>query len=245
MALVDPRLLERLQPPHQPKNMVQDTMSELDLNMKTILERNNVPPQQKVTLYNDYLKKYMLMNQKLEQPTAQELTVQLEPTPQQEPAVQQAASQGLATQQAAKQHVLGPLEMEIIANTPKAYKQKAAVLIQRLKQDKHMDWNQHGELVYKGKHIPETHIHDLVQDVLRKRKTHNPKGWKIFAQALKEGHVPQDLIGNEDRWQFMQGTEIQPSSQPLVSSSPLEQRKIIKRKRKALKWTPYNARDKD
>ena len=68
-----------------------------------------------------------------------------------------------------------------------------------------MDWNEKGELIHKGRTIENTHINDLVQGILRKRKRHTPYGWKMFADALKESNVPQDLVGNVDRWNYMHG----------------------------------------
>ena len=58
--------------------------------------------------------------------------------------------------------------------------------------------------------IPNTHIHDLVQDVLRKCKTHVLVGWLTFARALRESNIPQDLVGNLDRWQWMNQEEETP-----------------------------------
>ena len=48
-----------------------------------------------------------------------------------------------------------------------------------------------GSWFYKGDVIPNTHIHDLVQDVLRKCKTHVPVGWQTFARVLRESNIPQ------------------------------------------------------
>ena len=82
------------------------------------------------------------------------------------------------------------LEAEIIQSAPKNLRHKASILLKRLKQDDNIAWNTKGELVYKGDVIPNTHIHDLVQDVLRKSKTHIPVGWQTFARALRESNIP-------------------------------------------------------
>ena len=89
----------------------------------------------------------------------------------------------------------------------KNLRHKASILLKRLKQDDNIAWNTKVELVYKGDVIPNTHIHDLVQDVLRKCKTHVPVGWQTFARALRESNIPQDLMGNLDRWQWMNQEE--------------------------------------
>ena len=51
---------------------------------------------------------------------------------------------------------------------------------------------------------PNTNVINLVNDVLRNRKTFVPNGWKIFCKALGKLNVPQDLIGNKLRWNYMQ-----------------------------------------
>ena len=44
-------------------------------------------------------------------------------------------------------------------------------------------------------------IADLVNETVRARKmSDEPKGWSVFARALKESNVPQELIGNKTRW---------------------------------------------
>ena len=45
---------------------------------------------------------------------------------------------------------------------------------------------------------------DLVNDVLRKRKTDYAVGWEPFARHLKRLNVPMELVGNADRQLYMQ-----------------------------------------
>ena len=115
---------------------------------------------------------------------------------------------------------------------------KASVLLRRLKQDDNIAWNTKGELVYKGDVVPNTHIHDLVQDVLRKRKTHVPVGWQTFARALRESNIPQDLVGNLDRWQWMNQEEETPMG-VTVSATEVHTPKMKSRSSKQLRWAPY------
>ena len=44
---------------------------------------------------------------------------------------------------------------------------------------------------------------DLVNDMVRQRKSFQPHGWREFARALRQDNVPQDLIGNKERWDWM------------------------------------------
>ena len=142
---------------------------------------------------------------------------------------------------------VSPIEMEIIQSAPKNLKQKASLLMQRLKMDHNIGWNSRGELIYKGEVVPHTHIHDLVQDVLRKRKTHTPHGWKTFAKALKESHIPKDLIGNQDHWEWMQQEPVIAKGEHWVenlaatsSANDIYETKMkSKSSRQQLHWTPY------
>ena len=118
--------------------------------------------------------------------------------------------------------------------------------MRKLKQDNNITWNAKGELVYKGDVIPNTHIHDLVQDVLRKRKTHNPHGWEIFAKALKESNIPQDLVGNHDRWHWMNEDQLKIQAAKRLdnlaataSESDVHGQKIRTKSSKHVRWTPY------
>ena len=53
---------------------------------------------------------------------------------------------------------------------------------------------------------------DLVNDFLRKRKRFKPMGWQVFATGLKETNVPEELIGNKDRWNWMHKTPKTPKT---------------------------------
>ena len=130
------------------------------------------------------------------------------------------------------------MEAEIIQSAPKNLRHKASVLVRRIKQDDNIAWNTKGELVYKGDVVPNTHIHDLVQDVLRKHKTHVPVGWQTFARALRESNVPQDLVGNLDHWQWMNQEEQTPMG-VTVSATEVHTPKMKSRSSKQLRWTPY------
>ena len=116
----------------------------------------------------------------------------------------------------------------------------------RLKQDDNIGWNVKGELVYKGEVMPHTNIQDLVQDILRKRKTHIPHGWQTFAKALKESNISQDLVGNQERWHWMTH---EPSTRAHAerclenlaatsSANDVYEPKMKSRSGK-LRWTPY------
>lgn len=96
------------------------------------------------------------------------------------------------------------LTERIMESVPKTMQRKARLLLNMVKQHPNMAWNDQGELVYDGKPVHGSHIIDLVNDVLRQRKGHNPRGWEQFSRGLRDVNVPQEVIGNKYRWSWIQ-----------------------------------------
>ena len=179
MALEEPQLLKSLQAQHhhnhQPQEMLDEKLCELVQAMEAVLNQKGVAQEEKLKLYHHVLQKYLLYNKKVQPPQVKMLEktapVTIANSSPEEPAVDL-------------------IETDIIQSAPKNLKQKASLLMCQLKQDDNIGWNAKGKLVYKGEVMPCTHIQDLVQDILRKQKTHIPHGWQIFAKALKESNIP-------------------------------------------------------
>ena len=232
MALIEPCLLESLQQQqqqschdHQPQGMLEEKLCQLDQAMQHILDRKDVSQEEKLKLYHQSLQKYLLYKDKVEPMTVKVIG---------EPSLPEVHTKTPVTTEETPES----LEAEIIQSAPKNLRHKASILLKRLKQDDNIAWNTKGQLVYKGDVIPNTHIHDLVQDVLRKRKTHIPVGWQIFARALRESNIPQDLVGNLDRWQWMNQEEEIPMG-VTVSATEVHTPKMKSRSSKQLRWAPY------
>ena len=45
-----------------------------------------------------------------------------------------------------------------------------------------------------------------MNDTLRKRKSFQPVGWKTFARGLKDVNASMVLVGNPERWIYIQTT---------------------------------------
>ena len=239
MALVEPRLLNSLQKQqhshdYQPQGMLKNELCRLDQAMQEVLDRKDVTQEEKLNLYHQILQKYLLYKDKVE-PLAVKVIGETTLTPSPAPLSQPAAEYPAIPIEENKD----PIENEIIHSAPKNLRHKASLLLRKLKQDDNIAWNAKGELVYKGDVVPNTHIHDLVQDVLRKRKTHIPHGWQTFAKALRESNIPQDLVGNHDRWHWMNHEEIQSHVGATASATDVQRPKIKSRSTKQLRWTPY------
>ena len=75
---------------------------------------------------------------------------------------------------------------------------------------KMMDWNDRGELLHEGVAIPGSNITDLVHDLVRRRKTFDPIGWRQLASQLRSSNIPMELVGNVARRRHIQTGEISP-----------------------------------
>ena len=75
MALVEPQLLESLQAQHhynhQPQDMLDDKLCELDQAMEEVLNQKGVSQEEKLKLYHHILQKYLLYNKKVQPPQAE------------------------------------------------------------------------------------------------------------------------------------------------------------------------------
>lgn len=220
MALVEPRLLEGLQ--HQlPLPPVVKAMTSLDQDMQSVLIRQELPLDDKVKLYNQVLQRYATFKDQHEAAMHAPIRVKMVETAPQENAPRE------------EQKEPDTIEREVLESIPKTLKKKGQLLIDRVKNTPHLGWNDKGELVYKDQVVENTNVADLIHDVLRRRKRPGPRGWQTFARALKESNVPQELIGHQERWQWMQ-----------EGHQPAQETQTRKKKRRVVstrvpRWTPY------
>ena len=148
MALVDPRLLETLLTPTQ--TPVDITLRDLDAEMTSILDKNDVGVSEKVRLYNQALLRYNNMaKDRAAKPTPVVVVKENEPI------------------------VATDVMADVVTMLPKTLQEKGSQLVSRLKTTK---WNDRGELLHEGVAIPGSNVVDLVHDLLRKRKRPTPSG---------------------------------------------------------------------
>ena len=69
MVLVEPRTFEAMKTNPRHKTPLQNALSELDEKMNEILSRSDIPTSEKVKLYSQVLKRYMVYKNKLENTT--------------------------------------------------------------------------------------------------------------------------------------------------------------------------------
>ena len=79
-----------------------------------------------------------------------------------------------------------------------ASKKKAEVLLERLKANPDISWNERGEIAYQGNEIEKSSMFDLFSEALKKQpsKANTPIGWDTFSLALKDMNTPAGFISN-------------------------------------------------
>ena len=94
------------------------------------------------------------------------------------------------------------IEKEVIQSVPQSMQIKARLLLNRLKAS-NVSWSSAGEIVINDMRYPGTNIIDLMNDVMRNRKYSAPFGCEKFAQHLASIKVPQEMILNDARWNYI------------------------------------------
>jgi hypothetical protein len=175
--------------------MVDKTLSKLDGEMYEILHRN-IADDNKAKLYSNSLSRYLNIDK---------------------PDVVTKFDSGVAaaaTTTTAAQTPNPPttddsklIEHEVLESVPKKWKTQASRLLTHMNVNPDIRWNSKGELILKNTTISKSHVVDLVNDLLRKRVSSSlPTGWKQLADALKDSNIPHELIGNQDRWIYINGS---------------------------------------
>ena len=220
MALVDPRMLNTLRSPPPPTDTLGKKVQALDDEMMTILERKDIDDRTKVTLYNQVLQRYNVLSDKHVKEPVRVVAVN-------EVGAEAAAGAGAGAAAAAAGAGMGAgpvgapatttseIEADVVDTVPKTMQAKARRLMERMKRN--MSWTARGELIHEGVPIAGSNVVDLVNDVLRKRKT-NPTGWQPFARQLRDMNLPMELVGNVARRDYIR--------QATMTSTPSRHRRI-------------------
>jgi len=214
MILVETRQIEKLK-----ESMLDKTLSKLDGEIYDILHRN-IADDEKAKLYSNSLSRYL----NIDKPSVVTTTFKSEDA---------VASTDTVAIEKASESVKDSKNVEslVLETVPKKWKSQASRLLTHIKNNPDVTWSEKGELVLKNTTIPKTHAVDLVNDLLRKRtSTSSPSGWKQLANALKDYNIPHELIGNEDRWKY-----INSSHNESFAVGPIRRQ----RKRQRFDWEPY------
>ena len=106
---------------------------------------------------------------------------------------------------------------QVLRLTPITFKAKAAEILDRIQESSHIPLDDKGQLVFDGKSVE-----NLFNDVVRNRKTYSPPvGWLAFATGLRSLNIPEEIIGNLERFQYIRSnvpqlaTSLSPASDAL------------------------------
>jgi len=90
-----------------------------------------------------------------------------------------------------------PLDVDVILSAiPKNFRNRAKSLLTHIMADTAhtLQWNERGELLYRGTLIPGSHITDLLKNSQRHYRHLQPIGQKEFRKGLQELNVPLGLL---------------------------------------------------
>ncbi len=88
---------------------------------------------------------------------------------------------------------------DMLTSFPKMYRNKAAGLMQYLKSDQDIHWDDQGHLYIGQQKLQDSHIIDLIHDAMRlRKKVPRPRGWRELSKHLIKSNAPKELMGNPD-----------------------------------------------
>lgn len=221
-ALVPVDSLHQQKQPQQtavPESGLDKQMNEFFIELRKLLADNSKPPEEVSKVFNQLLQRYhMLAGDK----GAHDLQQQL-PTAD-EPLVQQKFE--LPDEYA-------------LQGVPKNKMNQAKILLQYIKNNPRVRWNNKGEILVDNQLINGSHVTDLLYDFSRDNKCGIAAiGHTALAGILKEANVPRRAVGNSQRWQLIQQGEYKEPDTPVKESvqshkpSKVVVSPTVKRKRK-------------
>lgn len=95
------------------------------------------------------------------------------------------------------------IDQRFMDSVSSTMQRKAKLLMSILRDNPNLSWDEDGTVKMYGKPVHGSNIIDLVNDVLRQRKGIEPTGWQPFAEGLRDMNVPQDVVRNKRRWEWM------------------------------------------
>ena len=95
------------------------------------------------------------------------------------------------------------LEYQIFPYMSLKKRNKSLSLLYYLRKNKDIKWNKKGEILYKGKILPETNIIHLIKHAMQNDKS-RPHGVKAFYRILAKANIPKKLISNKEGKHLME-----------------------------------------
>lgn len=170
-----------LVPPNHLASPLTQKLTDLDKQMNDILQRPDLSESSKATMYSQILDKYLNYRRQLQEP-------------------QKVPLMDVKNTDDEKQMLKGTVpdfNFDLIAERNR---KKAFNLLSYIQERIYLKWNDNGELIdSRGSTIQNSHIVDLINDLVQYKKSPAPLGSNVLIDALKGSNVPHSLIGNKSR----------------------------------------------
>jgi len=189
MAMIPAEQVYQMQQqPYTPIAPAINQLSLLDQQMKSILDNEHIPPELKLQQYHNNLRRFGHI-----QDDAFRVPV---------PVKLDREQAELFTPKTKETGDLPVSEHDIMERIPQAQRRNAKLLLEHIRHNPSLRWNDRKELVYNGQRVPNSNFYDLVLDISQNRKQEPPAhGWKEFTEALVSQNIPAGAIGNTYRRQ--------------------------------------------
>ena len=173
--------------------------SELDSEIQNILNGLE-PPDIKVKLYVQALKKYNDLNKRdsgiVDDGFTANRSANINSVGSGNSGINNHGDSGI-------QNRLTPdIENEVLDSVPLEWRYKAKRILRAIKQNPSVEIDAKGRLIYRQTIVPFSNISDLIYDVLKtsgNKETGGPPGWREFADVIAESDIKADgdLIANK------------------------------------------------
>ena len=185
-------------------------VNEIDSDMQDIIQRQDIPIDEKAKLYDQNLQRYLTFyDKRMNKPLRVNVTHTDKPEePQREQSIEETEPSD-------------EIETDIMDSVPATMKSSNKDLV---------GWNEQGQMVFKGRSVPSTNIVDLVNDSLRQRKNFNPDGWELFSKVLGHMNVPEGIVRNENRLGIVHEYKTKGIPENLPTTPRVQQEKRKKRR---------------
>jgi len=203
MALVPQELLSTIQAKQQEQTSpLVKTAVTLDEEMKSVMERPDLPDDEKATLYQQLLQRYLTYRDKRR---TEPVTVRVlsSPTTVTNTATTDANTDGKSPSTPVSS---GKEDQSILEAFPKTMKARARQMLNVIKHKGGdiIGYNDQGQLLYNKQVVPGSNVSDLIRDAMQKRQGFNPTGWQSFARGLARINAPEAAIRHPTRLSVIQ-----------------------------------------
>lgn len=210
-----------------------DVMHSLDREMSAILKNKEHDAREKWHQYQQTLQRYMHFANESRKPISYQITEEVIPA-----TIPPVDGDGEGERRVDHDHVRDML----LSSMPTSMKNSARTLYDHLAKrgEKSINWNDKGVVILNGSPLPNSNIVDLVDCMVRPRKTFNPPGVEQFASALADLNLPTSFIANTRYRNFILKRKVEETTPgkdaattPVTTGSP-----SIRKKRFASSSTP-------